>query len=110
MKTYSCVKLKFTRGDIINKIEEWKGKPSDVFDEQKIDLAVKSLTLNRLNINYIDCTEQEFKELENSLIISIDFYFIDGNPNGLLINFDFCEVQVEAFPDEIYLKRAVVEN
>ena len=110
MKTYSKVTLKFTKSELIQQLAKWKFNLTDLFDEDKIELGIKVLALNKLGIDFVFSSDAEFSKIKDNLNIAIIYYFSDNEPEGELINFDFCEVEIEIFPEEQYLNRAVIEN
>jgi hypothetical protein len=110
MQGYSRQKLKFTKVEVIQQLEKWNCNLIDLFDEDKIDIAVKALAFNKIGIDYIFNSDSEFEEIKNRLHLEINYYFCNGEPEGELINFDCCEVEIEIFPEENYLIRAVFEN
>ena len=110
MKGYSRQKLTFTKIELIEQLQKWNCDLSDLFDEDKIDIGIKALTFSKLNIDYLFNSDSEFKKISDRLHLEINYYFCNGDPEGELINFDYCIVDIEIFPEENYLIRATFEN
>jgi hypothetical protein len=110
MRSYSRQKIKFTKVELIQQLQKWNCNLIDLFDEDKIDIGVKALAFNRLGIDFLFNSDSEFKKISDRLHLEINYYFCNGKPDGELINFDYCEVEIEIFPEENYLNRAVIEN
>jgi hypothetical protein len=110
MKGYSRQKLTFTKIELIEQLQKWNCDLSDLFNEDKIDTGIKALTFSKLNIDYIFNSDSEFKKISDRLHLEINYYFCNGEPEGELINFDYCIVDIEIFPEENYLIRATFEN
>ena len=110
MKGYTRQKLTFTKIELIEQLQKWNCDLSDLFDEDKIDIGIKALTFSKLNIDYLFNTDSEFKKISDRLHLEINYYFCNGDPEGELINFDYCIVDIEIFPEENYLIRATFEN
>lgn len=110
MKGYSRQKLTFTKIELIEQLEKWNCDIKSLFDEDKIDIGIKALTFSKLNIDYLFNSDAEFEKISDRLHLEINYYFCNGDPEGALINFDYCEVDIEIFPEEDYLIRATFEN
>jgi hypothetical protein len=110
MKGYTRQKLTFTKIELIEQLQKWNCDLSDLFDEDKIDIGIKALTFSKLNIDYLFNSDSEFKKISDRLHLEINYYFCNGDPEGELINFDYCIVDIEIFPEENYLIRATFEN
>jgi hypothetical protein len=110
MKGYTKQKLTFTKIELIQQLQNWNCNLTDLFDEDKIDIGIKALAFNKLGIDFLFNSDQEFKKISDRLHIEINYFFCNGNPDSELINFDYCEVQIEVFPEENYLIRAAIEN
>jgi hypothetical protein len=110
MKGYSRQKLTFTKIELIQQLQKWNCDLTDLFNEDKIDIGIKALTFSKLNIDYLFNSDSEFKKIQERLHLEINYFFCNGDPESELINFDYCEVQIEIFPEENYLNRAAIEN
>jgi hypothetical protein len=110
MEGYTRQRLTFTKVELIEQLQKWNCDLSDLFDEDKIDIGIKALTFSKLNIDYLFNTDSEFKKISDRLHLEINYYFCNGDPEGELINFDYCIVDIEIFPEENYLIRATFEN
>ena len=110
MKGYSRQKLTFTKIELIQQLQKWNCDLTDLFNEDKIDIGIKALTFSKLNIDYLFNSDSEFKKIQERLHLEINYFFCNGDPESELINFDYCEVEIEIFPEENYLNRAAIEN
>ncbi len=110
MKGYSRQKLTFTKIELIQQLQKWNCDLTDLFNEDKIDIGIKALTFSKLNIDYLFNSDSEFKKIQERLHLEINYFFCNGDPESELINFDYCEVEIEIFPEENYLIRASMEN
>jgi hypothetical protein len=110
MESYSRHKLTFTKVELIEQLSKMKYNLIDLFDEETIDIGVKALVFNELNIDYINSSEFEFNLIRERIRLAIRYYFCNDMPEGELINFEYCIVDVEIFPDENYLLRAAIQN
>jgi hypothetical protein len=110
MKNYNRQKLLFTKVELIKQLDQMNYNLIDLFDEEIIDVGVKALTFNKLEIDYINSTEIEFNKIRERIHLSINYYFCNDMPEGELINFEYCIVDVEIFPEQEYLSKAVAQN
>ena len=110
MKIYTKQKLTFTKVELIQQLQKWNCDLTDLFDEDKIDIGIKALTFSKLGIDYLFNSDSEFQKIKDRISLEINYFFCNGNPEGELINFDYCIVQIEIFPEENYLIRAAIEN
>ena len=110
MKNYTRQKLTFTKIELIRQLQTWNCDLTDLFDEDKIDIGIKAMAFNKLGIDYIFNSDAEFQKIKNRTNLEINYYFSNGDPEGELINFDYCIVDVEIYPEEDFLIRATFEN
>jgi hypothetical protein len=110
MKGYSRQILRFTKIELIQQLQKWNCDITHLFDEDKIDIGIKALAFSKLGIDYVFISDSEFFKIQERLHMEINYYFCNGDPEGELINFDYCEVDIEIFPEENYLIRAAIEN
>ncbi len=110
MKGYTRQKLTFSKVELIQQLQKWNCNLTDLFNEEKIEIGIKALTFNKLGIEYLNNSDLEFQNIQERLRIEINYFFCNGDPEGELINFDYCEVLIEIFPEENYLIRAAIEN
>jgi hypothetical protein len=110
MKNYNRQKLVFTKVELIKQLDKMNYNLIDLFNEETIDVGVKALTFNKLEIDYLNISNKEFEKIRNRINLEINYYFCNDMPEGDLINFDYCIVDVEIFPEENYLNRAAIEN
>lgn len=110
MNGYTKQKLTFNKVELIEQLQKWNCDLTDLFNEDKIDIGIKALTFNKLGIDFLFNSDSEFQKIKDRMHLEINYYFCNGNPEGELINFDYCEVEIEIFPEESYLIRAAFEN
>ena len=110
MSGYIKQMISFTKVELIQQLQKWNCDLSDLFNEDKIDIGIKAMAFNKMGIDYLETSDKEFSKIKDRMNLEINYFFSNGEPNGELINFDFCEVVIEIFPEEDYLIRATFEN
>ena len=62
MKGYTKQKLTFTKIELIQQLQNWNCNLTDLFDEDKIDIGIKALAFNKLGIDFLFNSDEEFKK------------------------------------------------